>query len=152
MSSEEPRARDSPINVSAENRLRELLRARALRKEREKEEQQMQSVYSPRIKRVYKGHRNSRTMVSVMYYLKSMSNTDWCLLSRHFMYSSNCCGKYFSDFGWTVERNSLWWTQSTLNLCVCIVLLTVQYPEFRQSLCHCHVQTFQQWCSNCGHL
>ena len=67
MSSEEPRDRESPISVSAENRLRELLRARALRKEREKEEQQMESVYSPRIKKVYKGHRNSRTMVSNLF-------------------------------------------------------------------------------------
>ncbi|XP_072035667.1 DDB1- and CUL4-associated factor 6-like [Amphiura filiformis] len=84
MSSEEPRERESPINVSAENRLRELLRARALRKEREKEEQQMQSVYSPRIKKVYKGHRNSRTMIKEANF--------W---GNNFVLSGSDCGHVF---------------------------------------------------------
>ena len=65
MSNDQSRDPHPALSATAENRLRELLRARVLRKEREKEDQQMQSVYAPTVKRVYKGHRNSRTMVGV---------------------------------------------------------------------------------------
>ena len=60
-SDEEEVRRPRPPSVT-ESRLRELFRAR--REAKQKEELQLSNVMTPDIKMVYKGHRNSRTMVS----------------------------------------------------------------------------------------
>lgn len=51
------------VAASKTSRLKEFFKNHRLRKERE-EEEMMRNVKSPKIKMVFKGHRNSRTMVS----------------------------------------------------------------------------------------
>ena len=53
----------------AARRLQWLYRKR--QEEREKEECEIKNVQQPAMKRVYKGHRNARTMVSLSTYTKT---------------------------------------------------------------------------------
>ncbi|XP_070568006.1 DDB1- and CUL4-associated factor 6-like isoform X2 [Ptychodera flava] len=72
----------SPAADSAESRIRELFRIR--KEQKEKEEQEMKNVHQPRIKRIFKGHRNSRTMIKEANF--------W---GDHFVLSGSDCGHIF---------------------------------------------------------
>ncbi|XP_030850845.1 DDB1- and CUL4-associated factor 6 isoform X2 [Strongylocentrotus purpuratus] len=83
-----PHQRDTPnqprerVRSEAEMRLRELFKTR--KEEREKEADVIKNVYSPSVEMVYKGHRNSRTMIKEANF--------W---GDHYIVSGSDCGHVF---------------------------------------------------------
>ncbi|XP_077977582.1 DDB1- and CUL4-associated factor 6-like [Glandiceps talaboti] len=72
----------SPAADSAESRIRELFRIK--KEQKEKEEQEMKNVHQPSIKRIFRGHRNSRTMIKEANF--------W---GNNFVLSGSDCGHIF---------------------------------------------------------
>uniref|UniRef100_A0ABM0MW81 DDB1- and CUL4-associated factor 6-like n=1 Tax=Saccoglossus kowalevskii TaxID=10224 RepID=A0ABM0MW81_SACKO len=81
---------DSPSADSTEHRIREMFRIR--KEQKEKEELEMRKVHQPRVKRIYKGHRNSRTMIKEANF--------W---GNHFVLSGSDCGHIFIWDRYTAE-------------------------------------------------